>query len=248
MNLVGCIAIVTGAASGIGRATAFALAEAGAAAVAVADVDQVGGPEAVALLQQRGIDSEFFCVDVTDAAELSWLFAQSQHRFGLIDVVVNNAGVVSGSPAWPETSLARLRHVIDVNFAGVVLGTRLAVEAMRGDGGAVVNVASIAAFGAMAGDPVYAATKAAVVSFTKSCRALAEQLGVRVNAVCPGMTDTAILNKTGDGIEPALWLRPYLSSPELIPPARIAEAIIELLRDDSKAGEYVVVDNPAVTV
>lgn len=244
MDITGKVAIVTGGAAGIGRATAVALAKKGVASIALADIDEIGGAETAALARLEGADARFHLVDVTDPAALSLLFAQAQHDFGLIDIVFNNAGVVSGEPAWPESSLARLKHVIDVNLSGVVLGTRLAIEAMRGDGGVIVNTASLAAIHHLVEDPVYTATKAAVVAFTQSCGGLAESMGIRVNAVCPGITATPLLEKTGNGLEPAAWLRRYLDKTDALSAAVIAAAVIDFIEDETKAGEFRVVSNP----
>lgn len=243
MDITGKVAVVTGGAAGIGRATVVALARKGVASVAIADLDEIGGAETAALARLEGADARFHLVDVTDPAMLSMLFAQAQHDFGLIDIVFNNAGVVSGEPAWPETSLARLKQVIDVNLSGVVFGTRLAIEAMRGDGGVIINTSSIAAFHHLNEDPVYTATKAGVLAFTEACRGLADSMGIRVNTVCPGITATPLLEKTGNGLEPAPWLEKFLSRVEVLPAALIASAVIDLIEDETKAGEFVVVAN-----
>ena len=243
MDITGKVAVVTGGAAGIGRETAVALARKGVASIALADIDDIGGAETAALVRLEGADARFLQVDVSDPAALSLLFAQAQHDFGLIDIVFNNAGVVSGEPAWPETSLARLKHVIDVNLAGVVFGTRLAIEAMRGDGGVIVNTASAAAVHHLHEDPVYTATKAAIVAFTQSCAGLAESMGIRVNAVGPGITATPLLDKTGNGLEPAGWLQSYLDKIEVLSSAVIAATVIDLIEDETKAGHFQVVAN-----
>jgi NAD(P)-dependent dehydrogenase (short-subunit alcohol dehydrogenase family) len=157
--------------------------------------------------------------------------------------VHNNAGIVSGQPGWPESSLARLKQVLDINIGSVVFGTRLAVEHMRDAGGCIVNTASAGSFCTLAEDPVYAASQAAVSVFTRSCARLAETLRIRVNAVCPGLVDTPLLAKTGDGTTPAPWVQPYLRELELLRPEEVARAVIALVEDDSRAGECVVLDN-----
>jgi 3-oxoacyl-[acyl-carrier protein] reductase len=243
MDILGKLAVVTGGSAGIGQATALALAAKGAEAVIIADVDDPGGHDTVALLQQAGTLGHYVHVDITDVTQLAHFFAEVEHRYGPPDIVHNNAGIVSGQPAWPDTSLARLKQVIDINLTAVVLGTRLAVEHMRGRGGNIVNTAGIAAFSPLPGDPVSAATKAAVLLFTRSCRPLAADLGIRVNAVCPGITHTPLLNKTGDGTFPAPWVLPAVQGIELIEPEDVAAAVVELVEDDGRAGEYIVVEN-----
>lgn len=243
MELSGAIAIVTGAGSGIGRAIAVALAEGGAASVAVVDIDETAAQETARQVRGAGARSTAHFVDVSDAVSLAKLFADVSHEEGPISVVCNNAGIVSGEPGWPGSSLARLSAVIDVNLKGVVFGTRLAIEEMSGRGGVVVNTASVAGIVPLPEDAVYAATKAAVVHFTKSCAPLAASHGVRVNVVCPGMVDTPILAKTGTGSREAAWVTSARESVELLRPEAIADGVLAVIHDDTKAGEVVILAN-----
>ena len=135
-------------------------------------------------------------------------------------------------------------RVIAVNVVGTMLVTRAAIRHMAAHrGGAVVNVASTAALLSDHPDPVYGASKAAVKAFTEQCAREARARGVRVNAVLPGAVDTPIIAKTGDGRAPADWLRPRLDEIELLPPGAIAQAMIALALDASRAGECVVIAN-----
>jgi 3-oxoacyl-[acyl-carrier protein] reductase len=243
MDILGKLAVITGGSAGIGRATALALATKGAEAVVIADVDDPEGHDTAALLNEAGTLGHYFNVDVTDVAQLAHFFAEVEHRFGSPDIVHNNAGIVSGQPSWPDSSLARLKQVLDINIGSVVFSTRLAVEHMRTGGGCIVNTSSVTAFWPLPEDPVYAASQAAVAMFTRSCAHLATTLDIRVNAVCPGAVDTALLAKTGDGTTPAPWLEEYLREVELLTPEAVARAIVDLIEDDSRAGECVVLDN-----
>lgn len=242
MEITGRVALVTGASSGIGRATALALARAGAALTLV-DVDEDGGRETARQVEALGGEALFVRADVSLPADTERMFAEAERRFGGVDIVHNNAGIMTGdAPGWPDAPLAKLAQVIAVNLGGVVLGTRAAVDALRRrGGGAVVNTASIAGLGLLPNDPVYSSSKAGVIHFTKCCAALAESDGIRVNAVVPGMVDTPIINKTGDGTKPPDWLRPFLEATPLLPPERIADEVLALLRDDALAGETRVV-------
>ena len=244
MNIGGKIALVTGAASGIGRATALALAKEGAS-VAVADLDEAGGAESVRLITAAGGKASFIKADVSTPAGVRAMFDAVGAVYGGIDIVHNNAGIMTGgNPNWPDASLEKIALVINVNVAGVVMGTREAVARMRArGGGVVVNTASIAALGPMPMDPIYAATKAAVVLFTQSCAMLAETEKVRVNAVLPGMVDTPIIAKTGDGTTPAPWLAPAIAATKMLQPEDIAAAVIDYVKDDSKAGDHRIVGN-----
>lgn len=242
MDLTGKVAIVTGAAAGIGRASAVALARAGCGAVALADVDVGGMEETAALVDGAGARSIVVPTDVTDLRSLTRLYGTVEDRFGGVDVVHNNAGIQCGDPAWPDTPPERMQKIVEVNLTGVVLSVRLAIDALRRrGGGAVVNTASIAGYGALPADPTYAATKAAVINFTASCAGLAEE-GIRVTAVAPGVVDTPMLSKSGPRGRPAEWLQPIIDSVTLLSPDDIAAAVIDLIRSD-KAGETVMVMN-----
>ncbi len=237
MEISGKVALVTGASSGIGRATAIALAKEGAS-VAVADIDRAGGEETVRAIAADGGQARFFEGDVSTPAGVQSLFAAVEAACGGIDIVHNNAGIMTGdTPGWPDAGLEKIHLVVSVNAAGVMMGTGAAVRALRKrGGGAVVNTASVAALGPMPNDPIYAATKAAVVNFTEACAALAESENIRVNAVLPGMVDTPIIGKTGDGVTPAAWLQPAIAATTMLQPEEIAARVLELIRDDSKAG------------
>jgi 3-oxoacyl-[acyl-carrier protein] reductase len=238
MDIAGKTAIVTGAASGIGRASAIALGREGARVV-VADVDDRGGSETVDAIRASGGEATYVHADVSSPRSIEALFQAAIERYGAVDIVHNNAGIMTGdTPGWPDAPLDRIASVLAINAGGVLMGTRQAIQAMRSrGGGVVVNTASIAGLAPLPNDPIYAATKAAVILFTQSCEGLAKTENVRVNAVLPGMVDTPILAKTGDGSRPAAWLEPALASTSLLEPEEIASAVLDLVRDDGVAGE-----------
>ena len=244
MEIAGKVALVTGAASGIGRATAVALAREGASVV-VADIDAAGSAETVRLITSAGGKAAAISADVSTPAGVRKMFDDTEAAFGGVDIVHNNAGIMNGGdPNWPDSSLEKAHLVVSVNVAGVIMGTREAVHRMRKrGGGVVVNTASIAALAPMPMDPIYAATKAAVVLFTQSCKVLAETEKVRVNAVLPGMVDTPIIGKTGDGKTPAKWLEPAIAATKMLQPEDIAAAVLEYVKDESKAGDHRIVGN-----
>jgi 3-oxoacyl-[acyl-carrier protein] reductase len=244
LDIKGKVAIVTGGSSGIGRATSVALGREGASVV-VADVDAAGGAETVRLVTSVGGKATFVRADVSTAAGIRKLFDDAEAAYGGVDIVHNNAGIMTGgSPNWPDASLEKCQLVVDVNVAGVIMGTREAVARMRKrGGGVVVNTASIAALAPMPMDPIYAATKAAVVLFTQGCKMLNETEKVRVNAVLPGMVDTAIIAKTGDGTKPADWLAPAIAATKMLQPEDIAAAVLEYIKDDASAGDHRIVGN-----
>ena len=244
MEIQDTVAIVTGAARGIGRATAVALARAGARGVALVDVKEPELAESAEQVRAAGAQALPLVCDVGSLEALREMFARVDAEFGRLDVLHNNAGLGEGPPDWPEIAPERAAAIVDINLRGVVLGTQLALPLMkRGGGGAIVHTASGAAFIPVPPQAVYAGTKAGVVQFTKSCVPLHESHGVRVNCVCPGLVETDMVHESGDG-EVADWLRPMYDSVQLLRPEDIANAVVALVRDDTQVGEAVTVDNP----
>jgi NAD(P)-dependent dehydrogenase (short-subunit alcohol dehydrogenase family) len=240
--LRGKVALVTGAASGIGRATAVAIARAVARAVAVLDLDTDKCQETERLVREAGALAIAITCDVADPDALTVAFAEVEHLYGGIDLVHNNAGLVSGPPSWPATSLARAKSVMQVNLGGAVYGTQLGIAALRRrGGGAIVNTASLGGLAPSRDDAVYGAAKAGVIMLSRSCRALRRE-GIRVNAVCPGAVDSPMLRETGDG-QPAAWLK-GMATLQLLTAEQVAEVVLEVATDDECAGQAVIVDNP----
>jgi len=243
MEIQDRVAIVTGAARGIGRATSVALAKAGARAVVLADLKLAELKQTEDLVRAAGAEPLALETDVASLDSLRALFAETERRYGRLDILHNNAGIGEGTGDWPAVSPERVAAICAVNLAGVTLGTRLALEPMqKSGGGVVVNTASGGAFIPLPPQAVYVATKAGVVHFTKSCVPLAESHGVRVNCVCPGVVDTPMLRDTNDG-EIAGWLKSIMSSMKILRPEDIADAVLALVRDDSRIGEVVSVEN-----
>ena len=244
MDLADKVVLVTGASSGVGRASALAFAQGGAAAVAVLDVADKGGWETQRLVESAGADALYINCDVSDPVALVAAFEEAERRFGGLDIVLNNAGLVGGLPAWPDTSLGRLQRIVGVNLGGAVYGTHLAIAALRRrGGGAIVNTASLGGLAPYREDAAYGASKAGVIMLSRSCRGLRRE-GIRVNAVCPGAVDTPMLHSTGDG-KPAPWLASALGELELLRPEDVAEAVLRVATDPGCAGEAIMVDNVA---
>lgn len=243
MDINDKVAIVTGAARGIGRATAVALARAGARAVVLADLRQSLSQETADLVRAEGAEALALETDVSDLASLRRLIEETEKRFGALHILHNNAGIGEGAHMWPEVPIDRVAAIIDVNLRGVILGTQLALEPIkRSGGGAVVNTSSGGAFLPLPPQAVYVATKAGVVHFTKSCVPLAESHRVRVSCVCPGLVSTDMVRETGAN-GPAPWLQAVVDGVEMLAPEDIAAVVLELVRDPESAGKIARVDN-----
>jgi 3-oxoacyl-[acyl-carrier protein] reductase len=244
MDIKGKTALVTGSAGGIGRATAEALAAKGAELVVLADVYEEGLAETAALVEKNGAKALVVPTDVTDLDSIRALFAKVDEVAGGLDILHNNAGLVTSVPQYPDMPLERVAALCDVNLKAVTLGTTLGIPLLKKrGGGAIVNTSSIAAHQPALNEAIYNTTKAAVVFFTHCCSELKDSDNIRVNCVCPGITDTPILNKTGDGTKPADWLAPFLSYVKLISAEDIANVVIDFIEDDSKNDEIVTVEN-----
>ncbi|WP_338897247.1 SDR family oxidoreductase [Streptomyces sp. TG1A-60] len=189
----GQLVLVTGAAGGIGRATAFAFAEAGAHVIAV-DRDAEGAARTAELSRLIGSPEAWAeVVDVSDEQAMEKLAEKVATEYGVVDVLVNNAGIgLSGS--FLDTTPEEWRKVLDVNLWGVIHGCRLFGRQMaeRGQGGHIVNTASLAAFLPSRSLPAYSTSKAAVLMLSECLRAELAGQGIGVSAICPGIVNTGI--------------------------------------------------------
>ena len=185
--------LITGAASGIGRAAALAFAREGAS-LWLCDRNHEGAEETATQARGKAVRVRALECDVTDEAAVQAIAARVREEAGALDVLVNNAGIGSAG-RFLETSLETWRRVMDVNLMGVVHGCHAFLPDMveRGRGGHVVNTASAAAFVAPADMPVYASSKFAVLGFTESLRADMANHGIGVTALCPGIINTGIV-------------------------------------------------------
>lgn len=229
----GQLVLVTGAAAGIGRATAFAFAEAGARVVAV-DRDAEGAGRTAELARLIGAPAAWAeTVDVSDEQAMEKLAEKVAAEYGIVDVLVNNAGIgVSGS--FLETSAEEWRRVLDVNLWGVIHGCRLFGKQMadRGQGGHIVNTASAAAYQPSRALPAYSTSKAAVLMLSECLRAELAEKSIGVSAICPGIVNTNITTTTRfAGADAAEEQRLRKRTAKLYgmrnyPPEKVADAIL----------------------
>lgn len=235
MDVQGKVALVTGGGSGIGRATAQRLARAGAAVVVV-DRDPAGARATATAIAAAGGKAVAAQADVADEISLAAAFARAEAEYGGLDIVVNNAGVMTAPTAFPETPVSAWMRTIEINLRGVILGTQLAIAALqKRGGGAIVNTASLAGVLSIYSDPVYAASKGGVILFTRSLAPLRLSHNIRVNCVCPGVVDTPLLHVFDEEDGGAASART-----ERVPkvqPEDIADGILALIANDDAAGE-----------
>jgi NAD(P)-dependent dehydrogenase (short-subunit alcohol dehydrogenase family) len=214
MELAGKVALVTGGASGLGRASCRAVADAGAR-VLVVDLDEQGGRTVA-----EAVGGEFYPADVSRMEDNHAMVAFALERFGGLDLVHLNAGVSTGFGVGEDFDVDRYRRVMGVNLDGVVFGTHAALPALEAGGGAIVATASLAGLTGVPFDPLYAANKHAVVGLARSLGPALADRGVRFNAVCPGFAESKIIG-------PIRELLAEMSMP-IIPAERVGAAVLAL--------------------
>ena len=234
-DFAGRVAVVTGAARGIGQATVEALIAAGATPV-LFDRDAPALRAATAPLADRGIDHHAETIDITDEAAVDAAFERVHARFGRIDVLVNNAGIALRRPTI-ELTAADWRAVVDVNLTAVFYCSRAAARLMLQAGrGAIVNVASVMGFsgGGLYPNISYQATKGAIVNMTRALAVEWAPRGLRVNAVAPTWVRTELTKGLMD--DPVLVGRIFDMTPmrRLPEPADVADAIVFLASDRAR--------------
>jgi 3-oxoacyl-[acyl-carrier protein] reductase len=199
MRLTHKVSVITGAAQGIGLATALKFAEEGSAVV-VCDMRREGVDAAVAMVRSRGAQALGVVVNVTDDTALADMVAQTRERFGRIDVLVNNAGITRDARLQKMT-LEQFDTVIDVNLRGVFLATQAVLPTMlEQQAGVVLNASSVVGLYGNFGQTNYAASKFGVIGFTKTWARELGPKGIRVNAVAPGFVETPILATIPDKV------------------------------------------------
>lgn len=241
----GKVALVTGAAGGIGRATAVAFAASGAS-VLVADVNQAGGEETVSLITAAGGTAAFQRCDVSSPEDVKALVARAVSEFGRLDFAHNNAGI--NNPAADEWDEATFERSLSINLKGVMLCMREEAEEMlKTGGGAIVNTASINGIVGNGAQPAYTAGKHGVVGLTRSAALKWAKSGIRVNAVCPGVIDTPMAAAAAADPRTRAIIEQMTPMGRIGRPEEIAAAVLWLCSDQASfvTGQPLVIDGGA---
>jgi NAD(P)-dependent dehydrogenase (short-subunit alcohol dehydrogenase family) len=225
------IALVTGAASGIGRATALAFAKEGAQVIVV-DRDAAGGEHTIAEIRNGGGRGQFMRGDVSVSSEVERVIGNAAKGFGHIDFAINNAGVEGANKTVREYDEPEFDRVIATNLKSVWLCMKHEIDAMPDRGGVIINVASVAGLVGFAEEAAYVASKHGVIGLTKVAALELASRKIRVNAVCPGAIETPMLHRSTSGEDLTKYVE---ETPQrrVGKPEEIASAILWLCSDAS---------------
>jgi NAD(P)-dependent dehydrogenase (short-subunit alcohol dehydrogenase family) len=245
MELEGKVALVTGGTSGIGRETAVLFAKSGAKVV-VAGRREPEGEQTVELIRAAGGDGLFVKTDVSKASEVGALILKTVEKFGRLDFAFNNAGIEGVLSPIVRQSEEDWDQTIAINLKGVWLCLKYEIRQMleQGGGGAIVNMASVLGLVGSAGVAAYSASKHGVIGLTKTAALENAKSGIRINAVCPGFTETPM----ADRIFRAPAVHKYIVSCHPIgrlgTPTEIAEAVVWMCSDRASfmTGQSLVLD------
>ncbi len=245
-RLDGKVAVITGAASGIGRGTAIRFAGEGAAVV-IADLNQDGGEAAVRDCKENGGRAVFQKADVSSEAEIKTLIARAIKEFGRLDIIYNNAGIGGAVGPLEQISVEDWDKSFAVLMRSVFLGMKHAVPELRkAGGGSIISTASVAGIRGFNGLHAYCGAKAGVVNLTRSAALEFAKDKIRVNCICPGGINTPILHRNQPGVKEAMeqWMAHGQPIQRAGHPEDIANMALFLASDDSNwvTGQAMVVD------
>jgi NAD(P)-dependent dehydrogenase (short-subunit alcohol dehydrogenase family) len=226
------VAIVTGGSSGIGRATALAFAKKGAK---VAVVDWVAANETVTLIKEMGAEAIFIQCDVSKSTDVKAMVEQTISAFGRLDYAYNNAGIEGMSAATHDCTEENWDKTISINLKGIWLCMKYEIpEILKQGKGVIVNCSSVAGLVGFAGLPAYVASKHGVVGLTKTAALECAKLGIRVNAVCPGVIQTPMIDRlTGSNKEVVAQFTGLEPLARFGLPEEIANAVVWMCSDDA---------------
>lgn len=247
MDLLNKIAVVTGAGSGIGRASSLKLASNGAKVVVV-DFNKETGEETVSLIREQGGEGIFVQADVSKSEDVQKYVNTAVDTYGRIDVFFNNAGVIQKISPLTEIEDEEYDRIMSINVKGVFLGLKYVLKVMEGQGsGSIINTASTAGVRSEHSMAVYSASKHAVVGLTKSASLEYVKKGIRINGICPGGVVTALTNSVTAMFETGGYVPeeiPNMRMGRYAKPEELAEMVVFLASDKASymTGSIVLVD------
>ena len=235
-KIEGKVAVITGSASGMGRATALLFAREGAKVV-VADWD-AGGQAVADQIAAEGGAAIFVKIDVSKPEDVEALVNKAVATFGRLDIMYNNAGIEDELKPTAECTLENWHRVLSINLSGVFYGMKFAIAQMlrQGGGGVVINTASAAALVGIPYQPAYTASKGGVLQLTKAAALEYARDGIRVNAICPGGVATGLTARMGQSMTPEIAQIMARNTPPMArigQPEEIAAMALFLASDDS---------------
>ncbi len=234
-NLKNKVALVTGAASGIGKATALEFSKQGAKVV-VADIDEQSGGEVVNQITESGREALFIKTDVSDPAQIKNMVEQTVESYGRLDYAFNNAGIEGEQKTTAEQTSENWQKVIDINLKGVWASMKYEIPEMlkNENGGTVVNCSSVAGLIGFPNLAPYVASKHGVIGLTKTAALEYAEQNIRVNAVCPGVIKTPMVDRVTGG-DPELEKQYAEMSPmkRMGKPEEIATTVVWLCSDNA---------------
>lgn len=232
MKLKDKVAVITGAGSGLGRAMALRFAEEGARIV-IAELNEAKGEETLREVQAKGVEAFAIATDVSSSDSVANLFRAIDDRSWPVDVLINNAGNAGQLTPVHQMTDEQWHGVVHVHLSGTFYCTREAIKRMlaQGQGGAVINLASVAGLRGLPGGSSYTAAKGAIISFTKGVAQEYAAAGIRVNAIAPGWVETPILENLPDQIRPLMVANTPLG--RIGKPEEIAAVALFLASDES---------------